>query len=241
MNALNRFLDIIHANTHKEEVLAFLGLGSMHDQSRLDTYSDVDFFLIVKDGFVKKFLTHLDWLQVSTIIFSYQETEDGLKVIYEDGILLEFAVFEVAKLKDIPYQRGTVFYHKEGFDVNVLEPTKSYQPKPIDLDYIIPDLLSNLYVGLLRELRGEHVAALLMIQVYAAHKTLRVLSPHDDDPFVVERRIEQRLSISYDTLYPGINYNIQSIMYQLELLHDVITPYTQLVDKIKNMIKDNTI
>ncbi len=40
---LNRFNTIIEFNKNKK-VLAFLGLGSMHEINRLDQYSDIDFF-----------------------------------------------------------------------------------------------------------------------------------------------------------------------------------------------------
>ena len=82
-NQQKRFNEIIQRNQHKEEVLAFIGLGSMHDLSRLDAYSDIDFFIIVKSqGDKKNYMEDISWLDVHPIIFSYIETRDGLKVIY---------------------------------------------------------------------------------------------------------------------------------------------------------------
>jgi len=51
---LKRFHEIIHLNKDKEEVLALIGLGSMHDTSRLDDFSDIDFFIIVQDEKIKQ-------------------------------------------------------------------------------------------------------------------------------------------------------------------------------------------
>ena len=108
-----RFNEIIQLNQHKEEVLAFIGLGSMHDLTRLDAYSDIDFFILVQSQQDKKiYMEDMSWLDVHPIIFSYIETRDGLKVIYEDGILLEFAVFTMDELKHIPFQEGTIYYKK---------------------------------------------------------------------------------------------------------------------------------
>ena len=44
------------------------------------------------------------------------------------------------------------------------------------------------------------MAAFLMIQVYAASHLLKILDKHQDNPFVVERRIEQRLDLDYKVL-----------------------------------------
>lgn len=205
MKQLKRFQDIIQHN-QSEDVLAFLGLGSMHDVSRLDDDSDIDFFMIVEKGHKLNYLQSVKWLEVAPIVFWYQETPDGLKVIYEDGILLEFAVFEPDELNAIPFQEGTIYYSKPSFDKNLLKPTVRL-PKKHDASWILSTLLSNLYVGLLREHRGEHVAAFLMIQVYATHHLLTLLDAKQDDPFVVERRIESRLTLDYDSIYPGISHN----------------------------------
>jgi lincosamide nucleotidyltransferase B/F len=215
MKQLQRFQEIISRN-QSEDVLAFLGLGSMHDLSRIDNYSDIDFFMIVEKGHKLKYLQNVKWLEVAPIVFWYRETKDGLKVIYDDGILLEFVVFEVDELKSIPFQEGTVYYSKPTFDTNILIPSVK-PPKKQDETWILNTLLGNLYVGLLREHRGEHVAAFLMIQVYAAHHLLTLLDTKQDDPFVVERRIESRLTLDYQSIYPGIEYNKEAARHILNI------------------------
>ncbi len=43
--------------------LALLGLGSVGTETaRLDAYSDLDFFAIVREGFKAHYIDHLDWL-----------------------------------------------------------------------------------------------------------------------------------------------------------------------------------
>ena len=68
--------------------LALLALGSCGlERDRLDEFSDLDFFVIVEDGYKEEFINCLDWLSnVSRIAFSYQNTVDGHKVMFEDGI-----------------------------------------------------------------------------------------------------------------------------------------------------------
>ena len=233
---LKRFNEIIQLNQDKEEVLAFIGLGSMHDLSRLDAYSDIDFFIIVKSQEDKvKYMENISWLNVFPIIFSYIETKDGLKVIYEDGILLEFAVFTMVELKNITIPEGTIYYKKDNIKDSDLN-TKIKSFHKYDLDQAISNCLSNLYVGLLREHRGEHVAAFLMIQVYATSNFLKVLDKNQDDPFVVERRIEKRLDINFQALYPGITHNKEAIKTILNYLEPYTKSYQALIFKIKEML-----
>ena len=235
-NQQKRFNEIIKLNQHKEELLAFIGLGSMHDLSRLDLYSDIDFFIMVQSQHDKKrYMEDISWLDVHPIIFSYIETRDGLKVIYEDGILLEFAVFTMDELKHIPFQEGTMYYKKPFIDEHDLKPqVKSFHP--FDLNKTISNCLSNLYVGLLREHRGEHVAAFLMIQVYATSHLLKILDQNQDDPFVVERRIEQRLDLDYQALYPGVQHNQNAVSKILDYLEPWTASYQPIISKIKDML-----
>ena len=236
MIQIQRFNEIIRLNQHKEEVLAFIGLGSMHDLSRLDRYSDIDFFIIVKSQNDKKnYMEDISWLDVHPIIFSYIETRDGLKVIYEDGILLEFAVFTMEELKNITVPVGTIYYKKEDILDDDLKPKIKIVNK-VDFNKAISNCLSNLYVGLLREHRGEYVAAFLMIQVHATSNLLKILDQNQDDPFVVERRIEQRLDLDYDALYPGIQHNKNAVSKILDYLEPWTTSYQPIISKIKDML-----
>ena len=104
--------------------LALLALGSCGlERDRLDEFSDLDFFVIVEDGYKEEFINCLDWLSnVSRIAFSYQNTVDGHKVMFEDGIFCEFAVFERDELKNIPFSEGKIVWKKDDFDDTVCLP-----------------------------------------------------------------------------------------------------------------------
>lgn len=235
MNQMKRFLEIIENNKNKNHVLAFIGLGSMHHTDRIDDYSDIDFFMIVEDGFKEQYLKSVDWLEVSPIAWWYQETNDGLKVLYEDQYFLEFAVFTQDELKHIPYEKGTVYYKKEHINDDMFIPTIQKSEKK-ETTYIINTWLSNLYIGLLRELRGEKVAALFMIQVYATNHMLTLLDLEDDDPFVVERRVEQKIQLDYQKLYAGYDGNITSVKYQLEVIGQRYRLPESLIKALKRLL-----
>ena len=64
-----------------------------------DEWSDHDFFLISQPGEQEELRQDLRWLPAhERIAFSFRETEHGLKVLYDDGHMLEFAVFDVDEI-----------------------------------------------------------------------------------------------------------------------------------------------
>ena len=82
------------------DVLGLVLVGSAADTSRVDEWSDHDFFLVVKPGTGESFRQNLSWLPDSDdVIVAARETAHGLKVVYRNGHVLEFAVFEDAELE----------------------------------------------------------------------------------------------------------------------------------------------
>ena len=176
----------------------------------------------------------MSWLQVDDIIWYYQETKDGLKVLYRDEIILEFAVFTESEMNEISYTDGTIYYQSEDVDPTIFKP-RAEKHKPINITYELNTFLSNIYIGLLRDYRGEKAAAFLMIQVYAANHFLKLLDKNPDDPYVVERRIEQRLDLAYDKIYPGIKHNIDSARFQLNEIkkhYDINKEFLKVIGKL---------
>lgn len=175
--------------TH-EGALMLLALGSIGlETERLDDYSDLDFFLIVEDGQKARFIDQLDWLAVEPIAYQFQNTKDGHKVMYADGIYAEFAVFEVHELTSIAYTPGRIIWRRD----EALEPfaTPDVVTEPVDVTYSYEEALTNLYVGLLREHRGERLAGFELIQVAAVHHVLKAAG-EPGDPFNPMRRAETR-------------------------------------------------
>ena len=102
-------LDAIGAALAKSgRAQALLALGSVgRDTERLDDCSDLDFFAIVEPGAKAAFLDDLGWLaDIAPVAYAYRNTVDGYKLLYDDGVFCEFAVFEPAELARIPYAPG---------------------------------------------------------------------------------------------------------------------------------------
>lgn len=181
--------------------LALIGLGSVGvERERLDDYSDLDFFVIVAPGEKQAFLNDLSWLtMVRPVIFQFQNTVDGYKLLFDDDVYCEFAVFEVAELANIPFAAGRVVWQREPIDALTPDPARSANAKPVvRSEWLLGEALTNLYVGLQRYQRGEKLSASYLIQQFAVARVVELTSLIEcernapADPFAPERRFEQR-------------------------------------------------
>ncbi|NJR20201.1 MAG: hypothetical protein HC777_01020, partial [Hyphomonadaceae bacterium] len=181
--------------SRRPDALALLALGSCGSQlERLDPYSDLDFFVIVKAATKAHFLADLSWLETgSELIFAHRNTIDGWKTLDGEGVLCEFAVFEPAELSAIPYENGRVVWARDGFDQSILEPRFRHTSE--DRDWLRREALTILLVGLKRCLRGEESAALWCVGTEASALVCRYLKAADPcsqaDGFNPWRRLEE--------------------------------------------------
>lgn len=181
--------------------LALIGLGSVGlELDRLDEYSDLDFFAIVDEGSTQTFLDNLNWLSsIRPIAYCFRNTEDGYKLLFDDHVFCEFAVFSPGKLKGIPFAPGRIVWKRPDVDQGIAVP--AYSPLPPaarSTDWLIGEALTNLYVGLCRYRRGEHLSGARFIQQYAVDRILdlapllETAASAGADMFANERRFERR-------------------------------------------------
>lgn len=86
--------------SNDDRVLGLIAVGSMaRVDYEPDQWSDHDFFVITRPGQQEFFRSNYSWLPPHRkIVFTFRETAHGVKVLYEDGHLLEFAVFDLEEL-----------------------------------------------------------------------------------------------------------------------------------------------
>jgi hypothetical protein len=200
---LNRLDEIGQSLAQSEHALALIGLGSVGTElDRLDAYSDLDFFAIVEPTYKSRYLQHPDWLyRVHPIAFAFENTADGYKLLYADGIFCEMAVFEPHELKAASFARGRIVWQRADFDATLAEPQPRPANKPPTREWLIGEALTNLYVGLGRYRRGEKLSAQRFIQHYAVDRVVDLIArveteiPAFRDLFANERRVEVRYPI----------------------------------------------
>ncbi len=201
------------------DAIALLGLGSVgRDLERLDEHSDLDFFVVVEDGAKQRYLDAIDWLeQLAPLVFSFQNTVDGRKALFTDGIFAEYAVFTLGELQRASYPPGRVVWQRDDAPVGLENAGRIPGASPRETaDWQVNEALTNLYVGLQREARGERLGAMRLIQSHAVDRLLTFLeltehgAPPRQDPFVVERGAEKRFGaelLPLASFVPGYQRN----------------------------------
>lgn len=207
---LTRLDAIASALSHRDSALALLGLGSVgKERERLDEFSDLDFFAVVKTEAKPQYLDGIDWLEeVHPVAWSFKNTKDGRKLLYTDGVFCEYAVFTPEEMAEAHYAEGQLVWSRSDFDRSLCVPKHTPTPQPqTDVDWIVGEALSNLYVGLCRLRRGEIWTAFLFVQNYAIHRVAELLilegaSEPGRDPYQIDRRFERRHPEARDVFAP---------------------------------------
>ena len=212
------------------QALALIGLGSVGQElERLDAYSDLDFFVIVESGAKRRYLEDLGWLErLAPIAYCFLNSPDGYKLLFADGIFCEFAVFEPDELAVIPFSAGRVVWKRAHVSDAIALPVRQPpEPSRSGREYLLGEILTNLYVGMGRERRGERLSAMRFIQSYAVDRLIELSdqifepSPSRRDIFASERRFEQRHPGLKDQLagwVQGYERNRESALAILEFL-----------------------
>jgi hypothetical protein len=212
------------------QALALIGLGSVGAElERLDAYSDLDFFVVVEPGHKLRFINQLDWLsRLGPIAYAFRNTADGYKLLFEDGVFCEFAVFEEAELRQIPFAAGRIVWKRANVPDSLGQPpADKAAPSLPPAEWSLGEALTNLYVGLGRYHRGEKLSALRFIQGYAVDRVLELSESLEPptvahrDLFARERRYEQRhprLAPHLPTFTQGYERSLESARALLTFL-----------------------
>lgn len=184
-------------------VLGLVALGSMAAQdTQPDRWSDHDFFVVVRSGDQEAFRRDLSWLpEAEDLVLSYRETAHGLKALYRNGHLLEFAVFDPEELHLARVNRYRVLLDRGGITealARVRDETVAWTASSGMGDFErFGQLLANLLVAAGRSARGERLsgrqflgyALQHLVVLVARHVPKEAEHPLDDlDPL---RRFER--------------------------------------------------
>ena len=230
------------------DAYALLGLGSVgQERDRMDEYSDLDFFAIVKEGQKQRFIHDLFWLtNAGPYGFHFQNTADGHKFLYEDGIFCEFAVFEPHELAGIPFAPGQVVWAEDGFDTRCLEPSNhsGHYQRSDDVPWIVGESITNLYVGLCRYQRGEKLSGFKFVQNFSLDRLIDLVHIQQTaaaghaDRYMPDRRIEQRFPSTESLLAKwcqGYEKTIDSALAQLEWLEENFDVHPVIANEIRRL------
>ena len=174
---MRRLDDIGAVLARRGDAIALIGLGSVGvDLDRLDDHSDLDFFVIVEDDARQRYLDSIDWLEeLSPVAFSFANTVDGRKVLFADGLYAEYAVFTLDGVAACASPAGRTVWQRADAPAGLDAARRVPGPSSFDtVEWQTNEALTNLYVGLHRDARGETLSATRLIQTHAVDRVLTI-------------------------------------------------------------------
>lgn len=219
-HALARFLDysdtLTKACIAHPEIIGLVLVGSTAETERVDEWSDHDFFVITPTGAQEDLRNNLHWLpQSESIAFSLRETEHGLKVVYNSGAVLEFAIFDCDELGRCMVNHHRLAYGNDEV-TQALESAKKRELKVSPTDNLkdFRLFLSMLIIGVGRARHGEILTAGENIRSTAANAFLKVLTRQleqsEKDPRLDKFDARRR----FEFVHPGIGDLIGEALIQ---------------------------
>ena len=156
------------------DVEGLIWAGSSAEVDRADEWSDLDFFVMVRSGEQERFRRDLSWLPANNeIAWFARETAHGLKVVFQDGFVLEFAVFDREELSLAVVNHHALEFGDEDLAVRL---ESIYRPEaPSDwltLDDRLGLACALLLIGAGRYARGERLVGGQFVRSYAVREAL---------------------------------------------------------------------
>ncbi len=250
MHPMLRRLDDLGAHlATRGDVLALMGLGSAGvEHDRLDEHSDLDFFVVVADGAKARYLESIDWLQAPCpVAYSFANDRNGRKALYADGIFVEYAVFTLEELARLPFTGARIVWRRDDAPAGLAHCGPAPGGPVYDtVEFHLNEALTNLYVGLHRELRGERLTAARFIQSYAVDRVIALLNltcpqvGYRRDPFDPSRRVEQAYPpdvLPLAAMVPGYGHNRQAARTTLAWLSERFAVDPVIADAIHRLLR----
>ena len=243
------FLDrLAQVLAERGDAVALLGLGSVgRDLHRLDEHSDADFFVVVDDEAARdRYLADLDWLEAAhPVVWSFENSLAGRKALLADGLFAEYAVFSLAELDTAGYPPGRIHWQRSDAPAGLDVPRLPLPMTP-SLEHQVGEAITNLYVGLHRDLRGERLTATRFIQGYAVDRWITILgllglgTGAQQDVFVIDRGAERRFPpelLPLADLVPGYERNGHAAATLLGLLEAHVELDPSIVAGVRALIE----
>ena len=174
-----------------ERILGLIWAGSAAETERFDIYSDFDFYLVTQDEDAEPMRQNLEWLpRLEEVAYWARETAHGLKVVYKDGTILEFAIFTLDELSNSVVNHFFVDLDKADVDVRTQAIKVKGEPKSHET---VEDHLAIIYTLLMiaigRARRGELLIAGQFIRSYAALHLIKAVKKTFDSADLSKRDV----------------------------------------------------
>ena len=176
-------------------VLGLVALGSMSGTPPPpDEWSDHDFFVVTRPDEQERMRNDLSWLpRAREIVLAVRETAHGVKALYRDAHLIEFAVFDAGELHLARVNRYRILFDRADVErrMRTVREATDREIRPPDAGWLCGQILTGLLIGATRYRRGERLSGRARVQEAARH-LVQLLSRHGSpDSLDPLRRFEQ--------------------------------------------------
>lgn len=169
------------AETHPD-VLGLVAVGSMAGRSHSpDEWSDHDFWLVTRDGAAAPFREDSGWLpDAGRIVLYYRETAHGSSAVYEDGHLIEHAVFELSELSVARVNDYRVLVDKADIETRMEQLQRQTAASLVmdadPVEVLLGTFITQMVIGVTRHGRGEDLSAHMMVKGRAVGTLLEIIT-----------------------------------------------------------------
>ncbi len=205
---------------HDERVLGLVALGSMAGGERPpDQWSDHDFWVIVRDGEAAPVRAERTWLpSAERVVVHFAETEHGRSAIYDDGHLVEYAVFDNHELEIARANAYWVLVDRcdlaERMAAMAERTAVSAHGNDPSGEARVGKFLSQMVIGANRFGRGEVLSANSLIRGYATSSLISLLAA-----FAVAEVSENIRKLDnldahrrFESVYPTLATHLSAVM-----------------------------
>lgn len=192
----------------RPEVLGLVALGSMAERGEVpDEFSDHDFFVIAERAAAEALRQTDDWLPSrDRIRLRYRETAHGVKVVYEDAHLLEFAVFTLDEIALARVNRYRVLLDRSDVESRMAraraETQASLERERASDEWLCGQILTEILMGASRAARGEVLSGSERLTSATRHLVtlLRRHSPAPAEARPDDLDVLRRIELAYPEL-----------------------------------------
>lgn len=161
----------------RDGVVGLVGMGSTAERDRVDEWSDHDLAVITADGTQPAFRSAAAWLpDPERIALEVHEHHGGVKVVYDDGHVVEYGIAGLGELEEWSADAYEVLLDRG--DVAETMRAVAAKPAPVgpDLHRDLGLVLALALIGVGRARRGERLSANALVRGAAVDALTRAIA-----------------------------------------------------------------
>lgn len=161
----------------RADVVGLVGMGSTADRDRVDEWSDHDLALVTTEGRQAQHRPAASWLpHPDRIALEVHEHHGGVKVVYDDGHVIEYGVASLADLSGWAANAYDVRLDRGGVAATMAAIVSKPAPVEPHVERDLGLVLALALIGVGRARRGERLSASALVRGAAVDALTRAIA-----------------------------------------------------------------